>query len=289
MSSRGGGMGKKAAGLPSKAEEEKAKAATKAAAGKKRKGGFFDIAKIASYVIGFAALVAISTFFNKSEPIPAVAELTDATFEDYIKAHPEGVMVDFFTPGCPHCVKLAPDFEAAAKTLQAKGGPPFASLDAKAHPATAKKLDLDRYPTVLWFRRGERVLELPPQSRAADKIVEYVEWALGPAMAEFATEAEFEDALPELRKAMPAAGPPMIVGFGGKEGAQPTMQLTAERLRGKNVFIYVQEPSKSGAVLRAFGADAGGDVEYRDAIEARSMEEWVKKQAKPKAEEAKEA
>ena len=25
--------------------------------------------------------------------------------------------------------------------------------------------------------------ELPPQSRAADKIVEYVEWALGPAMA----------------------------------------------------------------------------------------------------------
>jgi thiol-disulfide isomerase/thioredoxin len=270
--------------LPNRAEEEKAKAATKAAAGKQRKRGWFDIAKIAPWIFGLLAIVAISSFFNKTEPVPAVTELTDATFEAYIKSHPDGVLVDFFTPGCPHCVKLEPDFEAAAKTLQAKKvNAPFASLDAKAHPATAKKLELDRYPTVLWFRRGERVLELPPQSRAADKIVEYVEWALGPAMAEFGTEAEFEDALPELRKAMPAEGPKMIVGFGGQEGAHPTLQLTAERFRGKNVFIYVAEKSSSGAVLRAFGNDAAGDQEYRDALEGKAMEEWVKKQGKPPA------
>mmetsp|Transcript_22871 Transcript_22871/g.60416 ORF Transcript_22871/g.60416 Transcript_22871/m.60416 type:complete len:322 (-) Transcript_22871:169-1134(-) len=287
LARRPGEMGKKAAGTLSKAEEGRAKAAGEAAKGakKRRKGGLAtlpEILKIAPYIFGGLVLVAVISFFTKtpSPPAAVVTELTDATFEDYIKAHQEGVLVDFFTPGCPHCVKLTPDFEAAARQLKAKGGAPFASLDAKAHPAAAKKLGIDRYPTVIWFRHGERVLELPPQSRAMDKIVEYVEWASGPAMVEFATEAEFEDSLSELRKALPASSPPMIVGFGGRDGAYPIVELMAERFRGKNVFMFVKEASSNGALLRAFGSDKDGDQEYRDALEAKPMEEWVKKQVK---------
>lgn len=265
---------------------KKAAAAAAAAASKKKKGGFMDYLP---YIVGTVAFIAVASLFNKSEPVTVITELTDATFDSFIKANPDGVLVDFFTPGCPHCVKLAPDFESAAKTIRAKGGAPFATMDAKEHPATAKKLDIDRYPTVIWFRHGERVLELPPSSRAPEKIVEYVEWAGQPALVEFATEAEFEDALPELRMALPATSPPMVVGFGGQDRAHAVIELMAERFRGKNVFMFVKEASSSGALLRAFGADKDADKEYRGDFKQDALEEWVKANAKAaKAKEAKE-
>jgi thiol-disulfide isomerase/thioredoxin len=56
------------------------------------------------------ALLFIASLCNSSnEPV----ELTEGDFDEFLKGH--AVFVKFYSPSCPHCVKLAPVWEKVAK------------------------------------------------------------------------------------------------------------------------------------------------------------------------------
>jgi len=200
---------------------------------------------------------------------------------DFVADHPDGAMVEFHMPDCDHCKKLKPDYEAAAKEFATTGGPPLASIDGEAYPAIAKEHGVDRYPTVLWFRRGKAVQELRPTSRTKEKIMEFVEWVQQPAFTEFETMAEFEEAVPTLRLALQEKSPPVVVGF-ASPAVQQALEDVGERLRGKVLFIYVQESVSESTdaenqvpSLRRYAANADDDAVFRDAVSPEAVKQWV--------------
>jgi len=185
-----------------------------------------------------------------------VTDLTEATFSSFVNTHSEGVLVDFYMPGCVHCEQLSPEFEAAAKSHKEKkpgsdGGSSvaltFATVDGAAQPALATKYELKRYPTVLLFKKGEIVQELPPMSRSAEKITEFVNWVQQPAVVSFESK-QFEEAVDQLRASMHEKSPPVVVGFGGagRETLFPALEHIGERTRGKMILLFADDHRVEG-------------------------------------------
>jgi len=219
-------------------------------------------------VLGLALVAGLSQLTGK-EQAEAVTALTEESFADFVVGHPEGALVDFYTPNCPHCKKLAPEFEAAAQELKTRGGAPFGSVDAEKVPSLAKKYEVTRYPTMLWFRKGESVLELGPTTRTKQLLVEYVDWASEPSYVEFETAAELEGSLDTLRSTLKENQPPVIIGYESNSSLRSAFEAAAERLRGKTAFILVKEAKeKDGAALWAYAKDTAKDQQFSGAFEA---------------------
>lgn len=226
-------------------------------------------------VLGLALL---SQLFSRTqvEAAPAVTALTEETFANFVSSHPDGALVDFYTPNCPHCQKLAPEYEAAAQELKASGGAPFGSVDADKLPGVAKKYGIDRYPTMLWFRKGENVLELGPTTRTKKLLVEYVAWASEPAFVEFETAAELEESLPTLRSTLKDNQPPVIVGYDdSSKSLRAAFEAAAERIRGKTAFLLIQGAKADGATLWAYAKDAANDQQFSGAFKADEVIAWA--------------
>lgn len=232
-------------------------------------------------VIGAVSVVGVallSQLISKKDVEAAVITLTEEkAVADFVGRHPEGALIDFYTPKCPHCQKLAPEYEAAALELKASGGAPFGSVDAEHLPSVAKKYGVDRYPTMLWFRKGENVLELGPKTRTKKLLVEYVAWASEPAFVEFETAAELEESLPTLRSTLKENQPPVIVGREdhNKSGFRTAFEAVAERLRGKTAFLLIQ--SDGAASLSAYGKDTANDQHFSGAtFEVDAVIAWAR-------------
>ena len=76
-------------------------------------------------------------------------------------------VVLFHTPGCRYCVKMLPQFEAAARACAAAepgdGAPRFAHLNAQRHGVLVEELGLPGFPTVVMFGAdGGEVAEVRP-------------------------------------------------------------------------------------------------------------------------------
>lgn len=96
--------------------------------------------------------------------------LTSSNFTKTIKAA-QLILVQFFSLGCPHCQQLAPEYEAAARSLQSYG-----ILLAKVNGPEEKELvdnwKVPGWPTLKIFRKG-RVFEYKgPRDR--EGIVDYM-------------------------------------------------------------------------------------------------------------------
>ena len=83
-----------------------------------------------------------------------VLDMTSDNFYHYITAH-EVVLVDFMSPWCGQCRKLAPSFAAAADKLSSINGTVrLGQVDAEAHPDLAKQFAVRKFPTFLIFAHG---------------------------------------------------------------------------------------------------------------------------------------
>mmetsp|Transcript_60918 Transcript_60918/g.132139 ORF Transcript_60918/g.132139 Transcript_60918/m.132139 type:complete len:284 (-) Transcript_60918:111-962(-) len=209
-----------------------------------------------------------------------VQVLTVETFDDFVAARPEGVLVNFHTKGCSHCLTLAPEFEAAAANVSIVNAS-FASVDAEAEAELAKKHGVHRYPSVLWFRKGRQVQELPPTSRSASKISDFVSWLKQTPVVEFESRPEFDEAVVAIRETLHAKAPPVFVAFGSNAKSNAAFEHNAEVFRGKSVFLHVKDASEEKWVLRAYSREAEADEQYEGKPDVDEIHEWMQGLLRP--------
>jgi len=204
-----------------------------------------------------------------------VGVLTAKTFTPTMITYQHGVLVDFYTPSCPHCSTLEPHFDAAAVRL--KGKTPLMKVDCSRHGSLCEENGITRYPTLKWFRKGLNVLEASPRTRDTDKIVKWVDWASEDAITVFDAVAEIDESLATLREVtMPNAS--LIVAYASKDESVallPALEIVAEMLRGKTAFIYVKEPAADGSLVRAYGKTPEGDATFVGDVSAPELLRWI--------------
>lgn len=212
-----------------------------------------------------------------------VKVLSDKSLEFHIAGHPNGTLVNFHSPDCLHCKKLSPEFESAAKALQKVTDTSLVSVDAALAPLALKRYSVTRFPTLLWFRRGELLRDAPPSVRTTSKILEFVDQSLQPAVIDFASHMEFDEAVPQLRSVLTSESLPVVVGF-GRTGVYEALQQAGEKFRGSTAFLFVKEAREEDPYIRAYFRDSAADQDYNATLGLQDLQNWLKPFMEQKAE-----
>ena len=123
---------------------------------------FFLLALVAS---------AIADDFEKEE---GVVVGTADNF-DAVLAASNHVLVEFYAPWCGHCKSLAPEYAKAAEQLAKDGSEALlVKVDATIHGDLAKDFGVGGYPTLKWFKNGDR--KNPMDYKGGRKEAEIVSW-----------------------------------------------------------------------------------------------------------------
>jgi len=102
--------------------------------------------------------------------------LTAADFDRHALSSELPLLVDFWAPWCGPCLVMAPQFEAAAKTLEPRIR--LAKVDTEAEPGLGARFNIRSIPTMVLLRSGR---EIARQSGAmgAGQIAQWANAQLG--------------------------------------------------------------------------------------------------------------
>jgi thioredoxin 1 len=109
------------------------------------------------------------------ETATAVAEVTDATFEQVVLKSDQPVMVDFWATWCGPCKAIAPVVEELAQAYNGKAK--IYKMDVDRNNATPMRYGVRGIPTLLIFKDGkvqEQIVGYVPKDaiqKALDKHV----------------------------------------------------------------------------------------------------------------------
>jgi len=84
-----------------------------------------------------------------------VKELSDANFEAEVLKASRPVLVDFWGPGCPPCMAIAPVIKQLAEEYAAKAT--ICKINVAENFATASHYSISGVPTLMVFKGGEVV------------------------------------------------------------------------------------------------------------------------------------
>uniref|UniRef100_A0A8C3WKA4 Protein disulfide-isomerase A2 n=1 Tax=Catagonus wagneri TaxID=51154 RepID=A0A8C3WKA4_9CETA len=123
-----------------------------------------------------------------------------------LREHP-ALLVEFYAPWCGHCRALAPEYSKAAALLAAEAAKArLAKVDGPAEPELAEEFAVTEYPTLKFFRDGNRThpeeYTGPPE---AEGIAEWLRRRVGSS----ATQLEDE----EGARALIDAADVVVIGF----------------------------------------------------------------------------
>jgi len=91
----------------------------------------------------------------------------------------EFLLVEFYAPWCGHCKQLEPEYEAAAEKLKSEGSKvKLVKVDATVEERLAKEHDIKGFPTIIFFKNGEKMEYDGP--RQAEGITSWVKKRSGP-------------------------------------------------------------------------------------------------------------
>jgi len=98
-------------------------------------------------------------------------ELTDQNFEEEVIKNDKPVLVDFWMPGCPPCLTMAPIIEEIAKEFEGKAK--IGKLNVVENTKIAQQYTIMGVPTIIIFKDGEikeRATGLRPKQAIVDKL-----------------------------------------------------------------------------------------------------------------------
>ncbi|HOQ99893.1 MAG TPA: thioredoxin family protein [Anaerolineae bacterium] len=80
------------------------------------------------------------------------------SFDQVVFGEPSPVLVEFFTPWCPHCRRLAPVIEELARDYRDRAR--FVQVNADQAGGLVVRFQLRGVPTVLVFDQGQEISRL---------------------------------------------------------------------------------------------------------------------------------
>jgi len=132
-----------------------------------------------------------SVFGHDFEAEESVIVGSADNFDDVLAAS-NHVLVEFYAPWCGHCKSLAPEYAKAAQALEKEGSSALlVKVDATVHGELAKEFGVGGYPTLKWFKGGDRKNAMDYKGgRKEAEIVSWVTKKSGPpAVAVEGTDA----------------------------------------------------------------------------------------------------
>ncbi len=82
----------------------------------------------------------------------AVADVTDATFENEVLGAEKPVIVDFWAPWCVPCRRISPILDEMSESREDVR---FVKLNVDDNPATAMSYQITSIPTIARFEGGQ--------------------------------------------------------------------------------------------------------------------------------------
>eukprot|EP00746_Dinoflagellata_sp_MGD_P002452 gnl/MRDRNA2_/MRDRNA2_104762_c0_seq1.p1 gnl/MRDRNA2_/MRDRNA2_104762_c0~~gnl/MRDRNA2_/MRDRNA2_104762_c0_seq1.p1 ORF type:complete len:292 (-),score=69.19 gnl/MRDRNA2_/MRDRNA2_104762_c0_seq1:28-852(-) len=215
-------------------------------------------------------------------PPKPVKVVTSENWDDNLRKYSEGFLVAFLMPGDDKSDEFEHELDQAGGYLKEVGDERqvddptwrpavLGAVDCSQETELTKTHGITHFPTILWFRRGEKLSELPQSSREASKIVEFVQWAQQPPVLEVDSKAEVKKLLKSLEK----SSPPVVVAFDGQAGVHAALESAAELYRGQTAFIFCRELVIEGSAIRAYGRDKTKNKAYTGEIEGEALRRWV--------------
>merc|ERR1740131_364853 len=111
------------------------------------------------------------------EPPSPVMTLTSDNFDSIALDSSKDVLVEFYAPWCGHCKKLKPVYDTVAAAFQNERDVVVAKVDATENSDLGSKYEVQGYPTIKFFPRGE-----------GDKVVDYKDARTANAFVKFLNE-----------------------------------------------------------------------------------------------------
>ena len=173
------------------------------------------------------------------------------SFEDIVVYSGQLTLVLFFSPSCPHCVRLEPEFKRAAKLLKEEGIKAVA-VDAVQERGLADYYNVSGYPTVKLFVPAEQATSHAGKEATAVDVT----GVGGPNALTNAACEQKRLLLERARRARPEGGSKIVPELDSVEAARSLATLSHPTTLSARAAVLFLADSDEGSGVCRLAADA---------------------------------